>query len=460
MNWPPASDYQDAIQNPSFCFQDAELRAGQPAVNRIGLPRVASGNFASVYQIHSAGEKWAVRCFLRQGADQRRYAVLSEYLNGAAITGLVDFAYLSPGIKVRGQWYPIVKMDWVEGITLQTYVAKHLNDPARLRSVALQWRGLLDRLRQSHIAHCDLQHGNILVTPQEQLRLVDYDGMYVPALRGNPSYELGHPNYQHPLRRPSDYDEHLDNFSALIIYTALRALIAEPGLWAKFDTGENLLFSAPDLKNPAGSDLFRRLRQSQDSAVRTLADRIAYSCAGTPAGTPDFKELVDSLPPIPEPEPWWHSAAQSRNRERPAPEVPPLPPDFQPGPRREQETVGQPDLPWWSKRPSTLISEFRPPAWFAPSDIAATAVRQLRTLPVRQTAQRGVGCIGAVALSCGVAIMLWIGVALALQFLFQQLFGATPHPRPSASPPSINAQLSAPAPRFRRSSNHGTVAAP
>ncbi len=459
MNWPPASDYQDAIQNPAFCFQDTELKAGQPAVNRIGLPRVASGNFASVYQIHNATEKWAVRCFLRQGADQQRYALLSHYLNALTVPGLVEFAYLSPGIRVRAAWYPIVKMDWVDGITLQTFVASHVHDAAKLRSLALQWRGLLDRLRQCRIAHCDLQHGNVLVTPREQLRLVDYDGMYVPALKGQPSHELGHPNYQHPLRSAADYDDNLDNFSALAIYTALRALIAEPALWAEFDTGENLLFSAPDYKSPGESALFQRLRESADPAVRMLADRIAHACAGTPAGTPEFKRLVDSLPPIPDPEQWWQSAAKAGQREQPPtkepptkePQVPPLPREYSAA-RVVEAAAAEEGPPWWQKRPSTLIGEFRTPEWLAPSTAAAIARARFQSFPHRHILRKSFGCLAGIALSCTVAVMLWIGAVLALQFLYRQLFGGPP------PPPRINTGAAAPSGR-RSSSPHRTPVA-
>ena len=67
MNWPLASDYQDAIQNPAQCFADAQLKVGQPVLTRLGLPRVASGTFASVYEMKNGAQRWAVRCFLRPG---------------------------------------------------------------------------------------------------------------------------------------------------------------------------------------------------------------------------------------------------------------------------------------------------------------------------------------------------------------------------------------------------------
>ncbi len=335
MSWPPASDYQDAVQNPMTCFSDIELKTGVVAINKIGLPRVASGNFASVYEMKNGAHRWAVRCFLRQGEDQQnRYALLSLYLSRLMVAGLVEFSYQQEGIRVRGKWYPVVKMEWVEGETLTTYVQKHLHQPETLRNLALQWRGLIDRLRQNKIAHADLQHGNVMVSPQGQLRLVDYDGMFVPKLAGRRSSELGHINYQHPKRSAEDFDERLDNFSAIVIYTALMALSLEPGLWKRFDTGENMLFTAQDFRMPTKSVLLEYLHQHSDKGLQTLAATLINACHGSVAQTPDFRSVVDNMTHGPLPERWWQNASPDTSTATTAPvratrgtkpQVPPLP---------------------------------------------------------------------------------------------------------------------------------------
>lgn len=352
MNWPPASDYQDAIQNPALCFNDIELKSGHVALNKIGLPRVASGNFASVYEMQNAGHRWAVRCFLRQGEDQQnRYAQLSLYLSRLVIAGLVTFNYQTEGIRVRGKWYPIVKMDWVVGETLTTYVQKHLNQPEALRTLALQWRGLLRRLRQNRIAHGDLQHGNVLVSPQGALCLVDYDGMYVPTLQGQKSSELGHINYQHPRRSSSDFDERLDNFSALVIYTALIALSLEPGLWKRFDTGENMLFTAQDFREPAQSVLFNYLLQQPDPGLKALARALAGGCYCPTGQTPEFQSVIDGLTHGPLPDRWWKGAVPDAPHSPPAPPLAtrttPLPPSRSADPPAP--------LPIWMREPKIEV---------------------------------------------------------------------------------------------------------
>lgn len=302
MNWPLSSDYQDAIQNPSICFQDPELKAGSVALTPLGLPRVASGQFAVVYEINDGTNRWAVRCFSRPVSDQQhRYSLLSEHMERLELPALVNFQYLPEGILVDGQWYPIVKMEWVDGDHLHTFVEQNLDAPGNLARLAAQWRGTVNSLRGSNLAHGDLQHGNVLITPERYTRLVDYDAMYLPSLSGEESPELGHENYQHPERTSKDYSEALDNFAALVTYTSLQALVAEPDLWQEFHTGENLILSASDYRAPEESAVLQRLKQSAEPCVCQLAAVVESSCLDSPANVPDFEPLVAALPPLSRP---------------------------------------------------------------------------------------------------------------------------------------------------------------
>lgn len=294
MNWPNPTAYHEAIQTPRVCFQDPELKAGAVVTDRLGMPRVASGNFASVYEIRNGSQRWAVRCFLRPVSDQqRRYDLLSKHLSQYELGTLVGFEFLQRGILVRGQWYPVVKMEWVEGEPLQVYVKRHLSDRRTLDKLARQWRGqVVNSLRGNYLAHGDLQHGNVLVTPQGEMRLVDYDGMFVPDLSGEPSPELGHPNFQHPQRTPYDYDDRLDNFAGLVIYTSLLALAEEPGLWQQFNTGENLLTSATDYKAPKQSIVLQRLKRISNKRVQVLADYLEQCCHLPIGKVPVFEDMA------------------------------------------------------------------------------------------------------------------------------------------------------------------------
>jgi hypothetical protein len=307
MGWPIASDYDDAIQNPQSCFEDTDLGGASVVLSPLGAPWVDSGSFASVYQLvtHS-GTRYAVRCFLRQTKDQRRrYEIFANYMENCRPPFLTKFDYLQKGIRVGTEWYPIVKMEWVEGRTLDGYIGCNLRHPSRLAELMAQFQRIVQALRGLHAAHGDLQHGNMLITTAGAMRLVDYDGVFVPPIAdecGHKSPELGHPNYQHPNRTPDDFDENLDNFSALVIYLSLRALYQDPSLWDEYYTGQNLILSAENYKNSADS-IFTRLTASPEPGTKALATILQNLCKKPVEVIPTLDEILASIPPPPPPPP-------------------------------------------------------------------------------------------------------------------------------------------------------------
>jgi hypothetical protein len=310
MRLPHPTDYNEAIQHPRLCIRDDELRGGEVAVSPLGLPRPYSGNFADVYRVNAADGKrsWAVKCFTRSVEGLRqRYQAISAHLHRANLSFLIDFQYLTEGICVRGEWFPVLKMHWVEGLTLNEFVRRHLDRPLLLERLASMWVRLARQLRGAGIAHADLQHGNVLLVASPRadrlrLRLIDYDGMFVPALADSPSGEVGHPNYQHPQRlREGTYHADIDRFAHLVIYTALRALACGArALWERYDNSENLLFREQDFRDPADSPLLRKLWESGDAQVRRLAGLLVIAASGPLASVPALDELLADaeVPPL------------------------------------------------------------------------------------------------------------------------------------------------------------------
>ncbi|MBW7886470.1 MAG: hypothetical protein H3C34_28350, partial [Caldilineaceae bacterium] len=273
MGWPTPQEYNEAIQNPRTAFSDRELQTGQPVLTPLGLPRPITGAFASVYQLVCAGQRtWAVRCFLRDFADhQERYAAISAHLTRARLPYTVNFTFLADGIRLNGRWYPILKMEWVDGESLLAYIERNLRQPARLLDLAQQWVQMAQSLAAAGIGHGDLQHGNVLVV-QDRIRLIDYDGMYVPALAGRRSHEVGHRNYQHPRRSEADFSPDIDNFSTWVVYASLVALAAEPQLWTTVQAGDEcLLFRREDFERPDRSRVLQALGASGDPRLHRLA---------------------------------------------------------------------------------------------------------------------------------------------------------------------------------------------
>ena len=299
MPWPGVAEFSKAIQNPGLCFEDWELTQGQVAVypsgGRAGMPIVSSGNFASVYRVTCNSGDYAVRCFTRTVRDQsERYAELDNFLRTRLPQSFVEFQYLEQGIRVEGEWYPLVKMEFVEGRPLDKFVEQNLGIPDNLQRIAARWRGAVSEIRGLGIAHNDLQHGNVMVESDRTIRLVDYDAMFLPAYQGQTSPEDGHHNFQHPLKTIKNYSVNVDNFPALVIYISLLAIAADPGLFTRFHNDDNLIFTKKDYQDPANSECFRILKsQSPDDVVRHLTEELERFCSVPVENVPRLEELLE-----------------------------------------------------------------------------------------------------------------------------------------------------------------------
>lgn len=298
MKYPTPSEYQEALQFPETALADPELRAGTPETNALGLPQAVTGAFAAVFPISTRTGRWAAKCFLSGTRDQqKRYRAIAEHLRAAELLHVVAFDYQPEGVQVRGQSWPLLKMEWARGVPLGRFVDQHIDAPEVLADLAERWAAMLRDLEAAGVAHGDLQHGNVFVQERSgensgsalALRLVDYDTMFVPALRGLGSPEVGHRNYQHPDRDEGDFGPHLDRFAGLVVFTALHACIHRPALWARFNTGENLLFRAADFYDPSASVLFEELKEIEE--VRPLVEALRTACYLEPEAVPALEDV-------------------------------------------------------------------------------------------------------------------------------------------------------------------------
>ena len=299
--WPSARYFTEAIQCPSICFAHPHLRRTLPAVDRLGMPLVTSGQFAYVYKLKSPSSSvsgdFAVRCFRGYLGDRdQRYRAIQEHLRTSPVSYLSEFTYAPEGILVGGQRFPILFMQWIEGPTLDLYIGEMLNRKDVLLHLSEEWLRLLTALRTSGMAHGDLQHGNIIVE-HGHLRLVDHDGIFVTKMAGWSASEVGHQHYQHPRRHADHFDENLDNFSSLVIYLSLISLAERPSLWQEHHD-ENLLFTKTDFADPAASQLFTKIREIGPEHAR-LVDVLANAATGSPNEVPSILDLVKTKNSLP-----------------------------------------------------------------------------------------------------------------------------------------------------------------
>ena len=284
MAWPLLSHFANMLKNPHVGFSDPELKQCTVEMNHLGQPKARSGNFATVYRgFGPDGNEFAIRVFNRR-QDERleHYRTISEYLQDRAIASIVRFKYDQHGIRSSGdgKLYPLLIMDWVPGITLFEWISYSCREDRgkTLPTSAGEWLRLVRELADHSVVHGDLQHGNVLVSPEGHFKLVDYDCMGVPSLIGRRNLETGLPPYQHPGRNGDTVlFSGLDNFSAIVIYVALRSLAASPELWHTYVVQlgyDRVLFREEDFRAPASSPLYRDLLKSPDEQVRDLAHEL------------------------------------------------------------------------------------------------------------------------------------------------------------------------------------------
>jgi hypothetical protein len=276
MALPKGDQYYEAIQMPQVSFADADLKHAHAETDNFGLPVPYSGGFTVTFKMKTASNNWAVRCMVREVAElERRYKAITDFFAQRTFNYFIGAGYLSNGIRINGVFYPIIKMKWVEGESLSFYLSKHYNNHAKVQGLIYDFVNMVKEMNALGIAHGDLQHGNIIVK-NSRLYLIDYDCMYLPALRGLTSNEIGHRNFQHPQRAASHFNEKIDRFSSIVIYLSLQAIFHKPALWQKYHNGENLILTSNDIESLSDSPVIRELKAIPELA--TLTERFIGIC--------------------------------------------------------------------------------------------------------------------------------------------------------------------------------------
>lgn len=260
---PNCSDYLLAIETPML-IKASILQGGQVIKNGNKTIRFAGG-FCIVfpYQLIS-GDKVAVRCWIAHLSNaEERSNLIANYLKSCNLDYFAGFEYIPNGIATSAGLFPIVVMNWVDSMPLKEYLKQHLYDSSSLIILAEKFKQLTHDLHEAHISHGDLQHGNILISKDGNIHLVDYDSMYVPGLESFSDEIKGLSGYQHPARGKQKFLNYkTDYFSELIIYSSILALAYKPSLWTELDmeNSEVLLFSQSDFDNPTDSKIFNQLK--------------------------------------------------------------------------------------------------------------------------------------------------------------------------------------------------------
>ena len=306
MTYPLISEYVEAVRNAEDNFD--MLRNLRPVTDGNGNPVMTSGNFAVVFKMRDEknNKLYAVKCFLKDQPNRaENYRMLAEELEFVSSSFLTKFQYLDNELFVDaahadGEEFPVLLMDWVEGTNLDQYIRQHLHDSYQLHLLAYQFSRLALWLMPQPFAHGDLKPDNIMVREDGTLVLIDYDSMFVPAMKGQKAREMGSPDFRHPARTEETFNEHIDDFSLASILLSLRVIAEEPALLEKYGAAERLLFSEKDYRNIHDCQLLKDIFPAECPEVNTLVGLFIIALTQSDLSNVSFRLLSLERPKEPE----------------------------------------------------------------------------------------------------------------------------------------------------------------
>ena len=265
MQYPLISEYLAAIREAKDNLDTLSHLVS--VLDKYGEPYRSSGAFAVVFKMkdEQTGKCYALKCFTEEQEGRaeayRQIAEEFEFVDSSYITSV---KYLEKELFVdsncENEEFPVLLMDWIEGETMETYIAANYTDTHAMSMLCYRFCKMAAWLRSQSFAHGDIKPDNIMVRPDGTLTLVDYDGMFVPAMKGQKSPTIGTKDFSHPLRTIDDFDETIDDFALASIALSLKAISLNPSLLDQYGASDRLLFSAADYLDLSKSKTFTALQ--------------------------------------------------------------------------------------------------------------------------------------------------------------------------------------------------------
>ena len=285
MQYPLISEYLAAIQDAHDNLD--KLNHLVPVLDKHGEPYHSSGAFAVVFKMkdEQTGKCYALKCFTEeQEGRAEAYRQIAEELEFVDSPYITSVKYLEKELFVDSNCeddeFPVLLMDWIEGETMETFIAENYTDSYEMSMLCYRFCKMAVWLRSQSFAHGDIKPDNIIVRPDGTLTLVDYDGMFVPAMKGQKSPTIGTKDFSHPLRTIDDFDETIDDFSLASIALSLKAISLDSSLLQSYGASDRLLFSATDYLDLSKSKIFAALQGLlADMEARTLLSMFLLASA-------------------------------------------------------------------------------------------------------------------------------------------------------------------------------------
>jgi len=269
MIFPPLTDIVAAAKTPQL-IRDPFLNGNSITLLGSGRPDMFAGGFSQVFSVDKDNDKWAFKVWVLEIEQIReRYDAIKEYLDQVNLPYFSEFVYVEGGLLVEDNLLDTLRMKWIDGHKMASYISMHLNNSAILETLADNFLKMTDDLHNHSISHGDLQHQNIFVTNDGELKLIDYDSICVPNMEGMRDITRGTKGYQHPSRLSSGYfaSTKIDYFSELVIYISILAVSENPILWDKYNVMQSeykLLFTPEDFLHFEETEIRRDLLNLSD----------------------------------------------------------------------------------------------------------------------------------------------------------------------------------------------------
>ena len=285
MQYPLISEYVRAIQDAESNLDS--LSHLVPVLDDHGEPYRSSGAFAVVFKMkdEQTGKYYALKCFTEeQNGRAEAYQQIADELEFIDSPYLTSVKYLDKELFVdcscEDEEFPILLMDWVEGETMETYIANNYTNSYNMGMLCYRFCKMAAWLRSQPFAHGDIKPDNIMVRPDGSLTLVDYDGMYVPAMKGQQSPTVGTRDFSHPLRSVDDFDETIDDFALASIALSLKAISLKSSLLDDYGASDRLLFSTDDYCDLSNSKVLGAMQElANDDDMKSLLAMFLLVCA-------------------------------------------------------------------------------------------------------------------------------------------------------------------------------------
>ena len=275
MQYPLISEYVRAIQDASNNLD--KLAHLVPVLDDHGEPYRSSGAFAVVFKMkdEQTGKCYALKCFTEeQEGRAEAYLQIADELEFVDSSYITSVKYLDKEIFVDScceeDEFPVLLMDWIDGETMETYIAENYQNGYAMAMLCYRFCKMAAWLRSQPFAHGDIKPDNIMVRPDGNLTLVDYDGMFVPAMKGQKSPTIGTKDFSHPLRTVDDFDETIDDFALASIALSLKAISLKPSLLDEYGAADRLLFSVNDYNKLCKINLWKKLSKIKNMEIKKL----------------------------------------------------------------------------------------------------------------------------------------------------------------------------------------------